>query len=525
MTTPVARVDDSGIHLSSPPQGAVDLVVDGDRIWSATAPDGADAADLGEREVTLPFPRALRRRLVGTGHVQVVDESGAVLLDDEVTFGGSDEPLELRDKFGNKIVIDKWGLVQRPLENRRASGVVELMVEQTDRMFEVLREECRVPAWIAFGTLLGAARDGRVIGHDSDMDLCYLSEQPTPALMAREMWQIARTLRAAGMEVDIKSASFITVVIPAPDGGTASIDLYTAFFLGDLLHETATVRAPVPRSAVLPLSTITLEGHEFPAPADVPAILTASYGEGWRVPDPSFEHKPGREIVRRFDGWFGQLMRGRREWRRQASVLAEGPDAPSEHARMVASLLTPGSTVVDIGMGSGADVALWAQEGHTCLGLDYATPVAARRRARRAGASVGDLNLYDLRDVMTRGAMLGRGDAPDVVVARRLLETLHHDGLEHFWLLVRMALRSGGRLYLEGVAWSREDAAAWPQRESGPVRPFDPASVLAEVRRHGARVVHREGVAEAQRAVRGGPPATWRLVVDYPQHPSEESVA
>ena len=80
---------------------------------------------------------------------------------------------------------------------------------------------------------------------------------------------------------------------------------------------------------------------------------------------------------------------------------------------------------------------------------------------------------------------------------------LHDDGLEHLWLLIRLCLREGGRLYLEGVAWSREDAAAWPQRESGPMRSYDPARALDEVRRQGARVLHREGVAEAARAVRG----------------------
>ncbi|WP_170286055.1 hypothetical protein [Nocardioides rubriscoriae] len=520
MTTPGARVDDVGIHLVTYPDGPVDLLIAGDRIWSCVPGAGGRPGDAVE--TTLAFPRALRRRLVGTARVQVVDESGAVLVDDDVVFGGSTEPLDLTDKHGNKIVIDKWGLVQRPLENRRASGVVELMVDQTARILEVLRDDCGVPAWLAFGTLLGAAREGRAIGHDSDIDLCYLSEQPTPALMAQEMWQIARTLRRAGMVVDIKSASFITVVIDAPDGGTASIDLYTAFFLDGLLHETATVRTEVPRSAVLPLGTITFEGREFPAPADVAAILAVSYGPSWRVPDPSFEHRPGREVARRFDGWFGQLMRGRREWRRTAALRAEAGDAPSDFARFVHERLRPGSSLVEIGMGSAADLAFWAESGHRCRGLDYATPVAARRRARAAGAAAGDLNLYDLRDVITRGALLARGHRLDAVCVRDVFEALDPDGVEHLWLLLRLSLDRGGLLFVEGVSWSREDAAAWPQRDSGPVRSFDPDRVLDEVRRLGARVVHREGVAEGRRAARGGPPARWRFVIDFPARASAD---
>ena len=48
-----------------------------------------------------------------------------------------------------------------------------------------------------------------------------------------------------------------------------------------------------------------LEGRNLPAPAYTDMFLTATYGPSWRVPDPSFRHEPGTEIVERFDAWFG----------------------------------------------------------------------------------------------------------------------------------------------------------------------------------------------------------------------------
>ena len=111
-----------------------------------------------------------------------------------------------------------------------------------ERVLAVMREDCGIEGWISFGTLLGAARAGKVIGHDSDIDLCFLSEKQTPAEMAVEIWDIARALVDAGISVKHKTASFITVVYDAPDGGEDGIDIYTCFYVGDLLHETATVR-------------------------------------------------------------------------------------------------------------------------------------------------------------------------------------------------------------------------------------------------------------------------------------------
>ena len=91
----------------------------------------------------------------------------------------------------------------------------------------------------------------------------------------------------------------------------------------------------MPRSAILPLIEVPFEGHLLPAPADPDTMLEVSYGAGWRVPDPSFRHLPGREITERFDGWFGSLMKWRRDWTLYNTRVAEAGGEPSDFAAWV----------------------------------------------------------------------------------------------------------------------------------------------------------------------------------------------
>jgi hypothetical protein len=402
---------------------------------------------------------------------------------------------------------------------------VDALTQTAADILEVMRRDCGVEGWISFGTLLGAARNGRAIGHDSDVDLCFLSTAETPSEMAADLWRIGRALRAAGMRVEHRSGSFLTVIFQAADGIAASVDVYTVFYLDGLLHETATVRAPVPIEALLPLGSIEFEGRMLPAPADPAAILEVSYGPGWRVPDPSFQHRPGPEVVGRFKGWFGSLMRFRRDWNHANTLAAEdGAVTASDFAGWVADQLDPDVRVVEVGIGSGADLRHYAERGHATLGLDYVLPQPVRHAVRGTpNAGLAELNLYDLRAVLARGALLARVAKRQALVARGLFEALDPDGVDAFWVLAGMAMRGGGRAYLGGVSLDPETAAARSQDEAnGRLHSFSPLCLDEHVRRAGGRVVVAEGVERADRASRGGAPAEWRMVVEWPGQSREE---
>ena len=358
------RVDDEGLHFGETFSGSFDVFMDDHRVWSY-------ATDERRTVRTMPWPKRLRRLLEGTADVRVA-AGDDVLYEGTVVFGSGEGRPSFVDPHGIPIFVDKWGLIQRPFSGRREAGVVDALVDATRQVLTVMREECGIEGWISFGTLLGAARDGGVIGHDSDIDLCFLSERQTPAEMTAELWAIGRALRAAGISVAHRSASFLTVRIKAPDGGHVGLDIYTCFYVGDLLHETATVRAKVPRSAILPLVEMPFEGHLLPAPADPGTMLEVSYGADWRVPDPSFRHLPGPEITERFDGWFGSLMKSRRDWTLYNTKLAAAGGEPSDFARWVAPQLEDVERVIEVGSGARARPA----------GVRRPRPAGARPRLR-----------------------------------------------------------------------------------------------------------------------------------------------
>ncbi len=266
------RVDDDGVHLPPGFEGSVDVHFDDHHAWSFTAHAGHDRGD----EVLVGWPKRMRRWLDGRAAVRLV-ENERELWSGEVVLGAGEGRISFVDKQGVPVMIDKWGLLQRPFSGRDRSAV-EQMVDVTEQILEVMREECGIEGWIAFGTLLGAAREGGVIGHDSDIDLAYLSHRETPAEMVQELHDVARALRRDGLHVMDKSGSFITVLFRAPDGAQGSIDVYTCFHVGELLYETATVRAPVPVEAIEPLTTLEFEGRPLPAPADPDRMLSVSYG-------------------------------------------------------------------------------------------------------------------------------------------------------------------------------------------------------------------------------------------------------
>ena len=508
------RVDDEGLHFGEGFSGSLDVVMDDQRVWSFGTTDARPSV------TDVEWPKRLRRFLDGTADVRIVSGDDE-LFRGEVSFGSGEGRPSFVDHLGIPIFIDKWGLVQRPFSGRREAGVVDAMVSMSRRVLAVMHDDCGIDGWISFGTLLGAARDHRAIGHDSDIDLCYLSERPTPAEMSVELWGIARALRRAGLRVQHKSASFVTVGFKVPDGGQGSIDIYTCFYVGDLLHETATVREKVPREAILPLRDLEFEGHQLPAPADPDTMLTVSYGPQWRVPDPSFRHLPGPEITRRFDGWFGSLMKGRRDWKTYNTRIAAAGGAPSSFARWVTPQLDGVTRVLEVGCGAGLDLTAYAGPDRTVLGLDYARPRGGTSAddnddAEQESVATRTFNLDDLRDVLSFGAQVSRRGGRQAVVARHLLEALTPDSGALFWRFCSMALRPGGRVYVEGVARTPRAANAWvAEHESGRIRSLDPARVQSQAEAAGGRILSRAGFDEAARAVRTGPPATWRMVVEW----------
>jgi SAM-dependent methyltransferase len=266
------------------------------------------------------------------------------------------------------------------------------------------------------------------------------------------------------------------------------------------------VGTPFREEWVWPLSTVTLEGRSYPAPAEPERLLAAMYGSGWRTPDPAFKFETSRETTRRLDGWFRGTRGGRSLlWGMPAPRrLRVRPVRASATLAWVREAEPAIGTFVDLGCGTGTDALWMARRGTPAVGVDF-KPSHYRVMERRADREELPLSFEwatfnELRSVLVTGAALARRPGPRVAMARHVADALDRTGREHLLRLAEMVVRDTGRLYLQVLRES--DAEADRKGERGDrrhagVTPLDVDALVAEVEERRGRVLSREDVVEA----------------------------
>ena len=503
------RVDDEHLWLPRHTKRGTtyDVLVNGRHVWSVQP---------AER---VAWPSAMRRYLKGRAAIEVREHvSGTVVGRAEHAFAGNTErEVSITDAHGNDLVLDKWGRMTRPLSTEAGDALEELL-DHVDRLLDDLRTKAGVPAFICYGTLLGAVRNGKLIGHDNDVDVAYVSEHPHPVDVVREGFAVERALRESGWEVRRGSGVRLNVRITMSDGTMRFIDVFTAHWVEGVLFIPSDTGFRLPRETILPLGTVELHGRTMPAPADPERLLAATYGESWRVPDPSFVYTTPRWLSRRLGGWFGGLATHRKHWDTfNATARKVVPREPSPFARWVARKYPSDRPLVDLGTGTGRDARYFAEKhGRPVLALDYSTGAVRRgsRMAARRGIPVSFelFNAYDTRAVLALGAKLARDEPPVDLYVRFTLHDLDHPGRENVYRLASMALRRGGLLFLE---FRTSQDRGRPHTFGEHTRRYlKPAAVVRQIEAAGGRVVHRrEGTGLAP--LRAEDPHMCRIVATW----------
>lgn len=444
-------VNAEGIALRGSQDIPIDVLFDGRRIFSFWL-----IRDTVRRGDTLfyAWPVILGRFLDGTTTVSVQDHvNGQELFSAPITLGSGEGPILVEDAQGNPMGLDKSMRLTRLFQSRSAEHLAPLLAS-IESVVSALRI-AGVRPFLAYGTLLGAVREGDFIGHDSDADLGYVSAHDHPVDAILESFRLQRALVALGYAVNRYSGLAFKVIVRESDGSPRGLDVFGGFLRDGQLYLMGEVGHPFRAEWLEPLSEVTLAGRTFPAPAKPEHMLEAMYGPSWQVPDPAYKFETPVSTQRRLNGWFrGTRVGLDSRWARHAQgVDTQVEHGPSSFARWVWDREPDMATVVDVGCGSGRDTLWFARRGVRSWGLDYFSrglKKAARRAERRdLPATFEWMNLGELRSVLGAGAQLSREPGPRVVVARHVIDATDRAGRENLLRLSKMVLRRSGRLYLQ----------------------------------------------------------------------------
>jgi hypothetical protein len=477
------------------PASVVDPVVvtfGGQYVWSFSPDRDGTRIRAGWR---VPWPEMLRARLEGTATVRLADAPGErVHFDGQVAFRGSAAPLSFRDDHGHPLAIDSAGHLTRVF-SETGDDVRRHIAEGTARAIADLRDHVGCDAHLSYGCLLGAVREGRMIGHDSDSDLAYLSRHTSPADVVRESFRIEREMRGLGWRVVRMSGADLKLFLPLPDGRNVHVDVFAAFHVGDVFYQLGGRSGTLPRSALTPASTVVLEGVELAAPADPEAVLAFLYGPSWRVPDPAFQPVDPQAGLRRLDGWLRGFRTHVIEWNEMFRYRREKiPRQGSTFAAWAQNRMPGDATVVEIGPGNGRDSVWFARRRHPLVALDFSGVALrqTRRRLSRQGVAEPDVRVLvcnDVRSVLLAGAELAREPQPPYLYARDLVGCLDEDARRNLWRFCSMSLRRGGALFLEYAATKAGLPSSTIENLAERV---DTARLVREIEAAGGRVEHRE---------------------------------
>jgi hypothetical protein len=137
--------------------------------------------------------------------------------------------------------------------------------------------------YLTHGTLLGLIRSGDFVEHDDDFDCAYLSRFTDIVDVIAERGEIIKRIKQAKLRSSIGWTGHIKYKF-----NLVSIDVMPAWFDGDYYNVSSFTSIQMSREALLPFKEALFRGVSVIIPSDPVCFLLLNYGEGWRIPDPTY---------------------------------------------------------------------------------------------------------------------------------------------------------------------------------------------------------------------------------------------
>jgi hypothetical protein len=307
---------------------------------------------------------------------------------------------ELRTLLDSGHVLTHHGRIQlsRRLDSEWQDGVMDLYT----RVRAVLHEDFGLEAFLCYGTLLGAVREGGYLDHDADFDTAYVSRRTSAAEATAELVDVALALVRHGFHVEAHPAKLRI----SDRGGSHRIDLFHTYF-----DVEAVLRLPF---GVAGTATITdaewkgVQEVEWPGgkallPVNAEQLAEHIYGEDWRVPKQGFVWR----LDKTASAPEAELTTEQRTKIYWASFYAQTHyTSGSTFFEFVSGWEGIPDNVIDIGCGDGRDSCAFGATGRHVLGVDQ-SPVgienASQQAEKRGLAERVSFRTCDVADVADLG--------------------------------------------------------------------------------------------------------------------------
>jgi SAM-dependent methyltransferase len=357
----------------------------------------------------------------------------------------------LRAEMSEGYVFGQTGRLQ--LSKTVDTEWQEMVLNLYDGVRQVLYEVHGYDLFLIFGSLLGAVRDGGVIGHDLDFDSAYVSKHTDGRDAARELRDIALLLLERGYDVDLKQ----TVLHVHPIGDQSfRIDVFHLYF--DAAGRLAVPWGVAGNTEVMlsdwkGTKEIDFLGSRVLVPSNDTQVVEHLYGSGWRSPQPGFMWT--RDRTKR--AWEGIIPPSYAQTVYWANFYARtGVATGSTFFERVNGWPDIPGHIIDIGCGDGRDSHAFADAGRSVLGLDRSAIGVQHALDKAQELGIADRVRFEVCDVAVAddaSAVLASATAdpavPVVFYLRFFLHSVPEDVQETLMQTIADLARPGDMLAAE----------------------------------------------------------------------------
>jgi hypothetical protein len=198
------------------------------------------------------------------------------------------------DNWKDRITgINKKGFVI--FSETERNEIQKKSLELFERVYDTLEKTRSIKLFALYGTLLGIVRDSALIPGDDDFDVGYLADNPDPKAMKLEMEELMKQLLLLGYNIGVGMNGAAFTVWDEKASYLGRLDVRPVWFEDGLMWARKHACLKLKVEDFLPLKSTMICNATIVIPNKPEAFLEAYYGEGWKIPDPSYSNE--NEII------------------------------------------------------------------------------------------------------------------------------------------------------------------------------------------------------------------------------------